>query len=59
MYFVLEPDVPKDSSTEVTCLMRALDVADSILSSRGLSLPEHLIIEAFSGWGETLVLVKW
>lgn len=51
--------MPKDSSTEVTCLMRALDVADSILSSRGLSLPEHLIIEAFSGWGETLVLVKW
>lgn len=51
--------MPKESSTEVTCLMRALDVADSILSSRGLSLPEHLIIEAFSGWGETLVLVKW
>ena len=39
----------KDSSTEVTCLMRALDVAESILSPRGLSLPEHLVVEASVG----------
>lgn len=37
--------MPKDSSTEVTCLMRALDVTEEILSSRGLQIPEHLVVE--------------
>lgn len=46
-YFVLEPDVPKDSSTEVTCIMKALDHAAAILKSRGCPMPPHLIIEAF------------
>ncbi len=49
LYFVLQPDVAKDSSTEATCLMRALDVASEILSSRGMELPEHLVIEALMG----------
>ncbi|CAL1129947.1 unnamed protein product, partial [Cladocopium goreaui] len=44
-YFVLEPDVPKDSSTEVSCILRALDQAREILESRGVAMPEHLIIE--------------
>ncbi|CAK9042612.1 unnamed protein product, partial [Durusdinium trenchii] len=46
-YFVLEPDVPKDSSTEVTCIMKALDHAAAILKSRGCPMPPHLIIEDF------------
>ncbi|CAK8991492.1 Uncharacterized protein SCF082_LOCUS2681 [Durusdinium trenchii] len=46
-YFVLEPDVPKDSSTEITCILRALDQAKEILDKRGIPIPEHLIIEDF------------
>lgn len=45
-YFVLEPDVPKDSSTEVTCILRALDQAKEILDARGVAMPSHLCIEA-------------
>ena len=45
-YFVLEPDVPKDSSTEVTCILRALDQAREILDARGVAMPSHLCIEA-------------
>ena len=46
IYFVLPPDVPKDSSTEATCLLRALDLAHQKLQERGVPLPEHLVIEA-------------
>ncbi|CAL1157939.1 unnamed protein product [Cladocopium goreaui] len=46
-YFVLEPDVPKDSSTEVTCILRALDQAKEILDARGVAMPSHLCIEDF------------
>ena len=45
-YYVLEPDVPKDASTEVTCILRALDQSVEILDSRGVKVPEHLVIEA-------------
>ncbi|CAJ1432458.1 unnamed protein product [Effrenium voratum] len=44
-YYVLEPDIPKDSSTEVTVIMKALDAAAAILTSKGVRMPEHLIIE--------------
>ena len=44
-YFILEPDVPKDSSTEVTCILRALDHAKAVLDKRQIPMPEHLIIE--------------
>lgn len=46
---MLQPDVAKDSSTEATCLMKALDVASNILSDRGMELPEHLVVEALVG----------
>lgn len=42
---MLEPDIPKDSSTEITCILQALDAAAEILSKRGVQLPEHLVIE--------------
>ena len=45
-FYVLPPDVPKDSSTEITCIMRALDSAMEILEQRGVKCPEHLVIEA-------------
>ena len=44
-YYVLEPDVPKDSSTEITCILRALDQVKDILDRRGVQMPEHLVIE--------------
>lgn len=44
-YYVLEPDVPKDSSTEITCILRALDQVKDILDQRGVQMPEHLVIE--------------
>ena len=45
-YYVLPPDVKKDSSTEVTCILKALDASVDILNKRGVALPEHLVIEA-------------
>ena len=44
-YFVLPPDVKKDSSTEATCVLRALDICASILHKRSVNMPEHLVIE--------------
>ncbi len=46
VYFILEPDICKDSSTEITCLLRALDIAADILARKGVRMPEHLVIEA-------------
>ena len=45
-FYVLEPDIKKDSSTEITCILRGLDAAAEILDKRGVALPEHLVIEA-------------
>ena len=45
-YFLLPPDVPKDSSAEGTILLRTLDLVAAQLSERGLEMPEHLVIEA-------------
>ena len=42
---MLEPDVLKDSSTEITCILRALDQVKDILDQRGVQMPEHLVIE--------------
>ena len=44
-YFILEPDIPKDSSTEVTCILRAIDHAAGILRRKGIRMPEHLVLE--------------
>ena len=42
---MVEPDVPKDSSTEISCILRALDSTKEILDRRGIVMPEHLVIE--------------
>lgn len=39
---MLPADIPKDSSTELTCLERILDICADAL---GGDLPEHLVIE--------------
>jgi hypothetical protein len=45
-YFISESDNPKDSSTEMSVVARALDVCQIILAERGIEMPEHLILEA-------------
>ena len=45
MYFILEPDCRKDSSTEVTILQRLLDETQRILEAKGTRMPGHLITE--------------
>ena len=44
-YYILAPDEKKDSSTEATCILKALDATVEILNNRQIKLPEHLIIE--------------
>ena len=55
IYWVLRPDVPKDSSTEMSCILRALDIAAGILDARGVTMPEHLVIEAGIVLGNHLI----
>ena len=45
VYFILEPDCRKDSSTEVTILQRLLDETQRILEAKGTRMPGHLITE--------------
>ena len=45
-YLLLEPDLAKDASAEVTVLLKAIDWAEEELARRGRALPEHLIVEA-------------
>lgn len=44
-YLVLEPDIAKDSSCEVTIIMKALDWVVDELTKAGKPMPEHLILE--------------
>ncbi|CAL1166954.1 unnamed protein product [Cladocopium goreaui] len=45
-YYVMEPDIPKDASTEATILCKALDDAADLLRQRSTSMPGNLILEA-------------
>lgn len=58
-YFILPPDVPKDSSTELTCLSRVVDLVVRHLDAKGIPIPEHLIVEVGSGPTRRLLLFKW
>lgn len=42
---IMEPDLSKDSSAEVSILLRALDWVKAELDRKGCPLPEHLVIE--------------
>jgi Zn finger protein HypA/HybF involved in hydrogenase expression len=54
-YFISESDNPKDSSTEMSVVARALDICQKILADRGIEMPEHLILEV--GQFKLVVLV--
>ena len=45
VYFLLEPNHKKDSSTEVTVLNRALEEMHTILRETGTTVPGHLVVE--------------
>ena len=46
-YMIQESDVAKDSSSQIMTLCRVLDLAEAVLKRRGLSVPEHLILQAW------------
>ena len=45
-FFVVDSDLPQDSSCEITVLETVLDKCYGILQSRGCEMPAHLVIEA-------------
>ena len=48
-YIICEADLPKGSASEISLLLRGLDVAADVLSKRCIPrLPEHLVIEALT-----------
>lgn len=47
-FYVLDPDIAKDASTEATILAKSLDDANEILRQRSTSMPGNLILEAWS-----------
>ena len=47
-FFVVDSDLPQDSSCEITVLETVLDLCHKILRSRGCEMPANLVIEA--GW---------
>lgn len=47
-FFVVDADVAKDSSTELTVLEQIIDFAMESLNHRNIQMPEHLVIEVGS-----------
>jgi hypothetical protein len=45
IYFITEPDLPKDSSCEATILARGMDVVATELAAKSVVLPAHLVVE--------------
>ena len=45
-FLILDADVRKDASMEMTVLDKVLDWCDEILRGKNLTFPEHLVIEA-------------
>ncbi|CAE7570714.1 unnamed protein product [Symbiodinium sp. KB8] len=45
VFWLLQPDVAGDSSTETTVLLKSLEVAEEILNGRKTEVPKHLVLE--------------
>ena len=52
-YILMEPDIPKDSSMQITMLCTALHFASQALASKKLEMPLHLIVQADNTCRET------
>lgn len=46
-FLILDNDIAKDASMELTALDMILDWCDEILRHRSVPMPEHLVIEAW------------
>ena len=44
-FFLMDPDIPKDSNMECTIICLALDKAYKILQSKGIAMPDHCSIK--------------
>ena len=53
VYVLMEPDIAKDSSMQITMLCLALEFAIEALAKKGLRLAFHLIIQADNSCRET------
>ena len=49
VYYLMAPDCPKDSSSEMTILYNALHAAEEILKGRDICMPPCLALEAWLG----------
>lgn len=45
-FFIMDGDLPKNSSMNITLINRAVDVALDVLRSRNVSAPHHLCLQA-------------
>jgi hypothetical protein len=52
-YVIMDADIPKDASSQITAICEALDKTDAILKGRGLTLPAHLVCQADNTTRET------
>ncbi|CAK9020941.1 Uncharacterized protein SCF082_LOCUS41764 [Durusdinium trenchii] len=55
-FLILDNDIPKDASMEMTVLDMVLDWCSDILSKKGIVFPEHLVLEDFLSILETKVM---
>lgn len=46
-FLILDNDIPKDASMEMTVLDMVLDWCSDILSKKGIVFPEHLVLEVW------------
>lgn len=46
IFWLLQPDVAGDSSTETTVMLKSLEMAEDILNGRKTEVPKHLVLEA-------------
>ncbi|CAL1166136.1 unnamed protein product [Cladocopium goreaui] len=60
-FFVVDSDLPQDSSCEITVLETVLDICQKILQSRGCEMPAHLIIETDNTCkeGKNAIVARW
>ena len=52
-YVLMEPDIPKDSSMQITMLCLALNFARQRLTAKGMDMPLHLVVQADNTCRET------
>ena len=52
-YYIMPPDVAKDSNMNMSLLSHTLDHVNDIVKTRGRQMPQHLVIQADNTGRET------